>query len=145
VNPATETTEPGLVGIRGWLILPAIYLIGGGLSAALRLIVCLAQFPDVADTGYRGPFALQVLLLLGYLIFLIYAASRFFAKKRNAPSAMVGFWIAGVVADGLIRMIGVAAAAKEFEMEPLFGLIINATIWIIYFRVSKRVKATFVN
>lgn len=143
-NSAAESVDPRLAGIRGWLILPAIYLVGAAIATAVRLFGWLAQFSGVTGAGYAGPFALQILVLLGYLVITLYAASRFFAKKRNAPSAMIGFWIAVVVADGLIRVIGLAAGAEEFRVEPLLGNFINAAIWIAYFRLSKRVKATFV-
>jgi len=63
------------------------------------------------------------------------------SKMNTKP----GFFIAAIVANGLIRLIDLAAGAEEFEIELLLGQIINAGIWISYFRVSKRVKATFVN
>ena len=65
LDSATETPDPQLVGIRGWLILQAIYLVGAGIIHTVTLIALLAQFFDAADAGYGGPFALQILVQLG--------------------------------------------------------------------------------
>ena len=144
-NSAAQSVDPRLAGIRGWLILPAIYLVLATITTAVGLIESLGVFSSVADAGYRGLFALlEWLVLLAYLVVILYAATRFFSKKRNAPSAMIGFWIAAVVGDALINVIELAAGAEEFPVERLLGGIINAAIWISYFRLSKRVKATFV-
>ena len=145
-NSAAERVDPRLVGIRGWLILQAIYLIGAPIANTPGLIALLAQSSDAADAGYGGPNTLQILVLLGCLVVNLYAAIRFFLKKKNAPSAMIGFWIASVVTFGLLRVIAVVGwGAEDFKIDTLLGLIFAAAIWIHYFRVSKRVKVTFVN
>ena len=138
--------DPRLTGIRGWLILQAIYLVGAAIITAAGLINGLGVFfRGVAGGDHRGLAVLQWFVLLGYLVVVLYAATRFFPKKKTAPSAMIGFWIAVPVADGLIRVINLAAGDKEFAVARLLGEGIMSAIWISYIRRSKRVKATFVN
>jgi hypothetical protein len=140
--------DPQLAGIGGWLILPAIGLVLGAIVSVVSLIASLLLFSDVADAGYGGLYALEILVELGLLIFLIYAATRFFGKRRNAPSTVIALMIAGIVASGLLLVIELGAGAEEFAIESgkvLVRGVIGAAIWIPYFRVSKRVKATFVH
>ncbi len=144
-NPAADRGDPRLVGVKGWLIVPAIYLLLGATNSGLRVILSFVQFSAGASAGYPELHALSILVELGFLVFLLYAATRFFRKKRNAPSAMIGVMIAGVVVNAILQMIDVGAGAQEFAVEPLLGHIISAVIWISYFRVSRRVRATFLN
>jgi hypothetical protein len=150
----TESTEgratavdPKLVGIGGWLILPAIGFVLGPIVGVVSLIAAFALFSDVANAGYGGIYTLELLVEVGLLIFLVYAATRFFGKKSNAPSTIIALLITTLVASGLLIMIELGAGAEQFAIESgkqLVRGIIGAAIWIPYFRVSKRVKTTFV-
>lgn len=140
--------DPKLVGIGGWLILTAIGFVLGTIIGVVGLIIALSLFSDVADAGYGGLYALELLVDLGLLAFMIYVATRFFGKKSNAPSTIIALLIASVVTSGLLLLIELGAGAEVFAIESgkhLVQSIISAAIWIPYFRKSKRVKATFVN
>jgi hypothetical protein len=83
------------------------------------------------------------------LAFLVRASVRFFRKKRNAPAAVIATLVAQVVVHGLIlALLLVAFGGDELNMERLLtifaGNVLAAAVWIPYFRVSKRVKRTFV-
>ncbi len=134
--------------IGGWLVLPAIGLVLGPIISVVSLIAAMALFSDVEASGYGGIYQLELLVQLGLLAFLIYAAMRFFGKKSNAPSTIITLLIASLVASAGLLVIELSAGAEEFAIESgkqLVRDVIWAAIWIPYFRVSKRVKATFVN
>ena len=96
---------------------------------------------------YLGTVAANFLIDTGIAVFLVYAAFRFFKKKRNTPATMIAFMITGIVANAVL--MGINAAG---DMEPLVVIcgkalaegVVGAAIWIPYFLVSKRVRRTFV-
>ncbi len=140
--------DPGLVGIGGWLALPAIGLVLGPLVQFGFLILALTQFSEVERAGYGGVYSLELLVNAGLLAFFIYVGTRFFRKKRDAPSAFIAYMLATLVSGGALLAIESGLGAEAFAIEngkELARNIIVAAIWISYFRVSKRVKMTFVN
>lgn len=142
------SADPKLVGIGGWLVLPAIGFVLGPIIGVVSLIVALGLFSDVADAGYGGIYALELVVQVGLLAFLIYAAILFFGKKSNAPSTIITLMIVSLIASGVLLVIEIGAGAETFAIESGKQLVrsaIGAAIWIPYFRVSKRVNATFVN
>ena len=144
----SEAPEPQFVGIGGWLILPAIGLVLGPIIGVVGLITGLALYTDVEAAGYGGVYALEILVQIALLAFLIYTATRFFGKKRNAPAYCITLFVLGVAASFILLVIELGAGAEVFAIESGKALAqgtISAAIWIPYFRVSKRVKATFVN
>ncbi|MGD0183713.1 MAG: DUF2569 domain-containing protein [Roseiarcus sp.] len=134
--------------MAGWLALPAIGLVLGPIVAVVFLIAGLRLFSDAEHAGYGGVYALELLVQVGMLAFITYAAMRFFGKKRDAPSTIIALLIAGLVSNGVLLLVELGAGAEVFAIESgkqLVRDIVGAAIWIPYFRVSKRVKMTFVN
>jgi len=132
--------------IGGWLFFPAIGLILGGILSVVGLVTSLGVASNL-PSRYQGIFALNLLFDVGLTAFLIYAAVRFFGKKRNAPTIMIALMIAGVAVNGFLLAINIGAHAEPFAIEcgkALAKGIIGAIIWIPYFLVSKRVKRTFI-
>lgn len=146
---ATEPgADPRLVGISGWLVLPAIGFVLGPIIGVVMFLVALSLYSDVQAAGYGGLYSFELLVELGLLVFLIYAAVKFFGKKREAPSIIIALLTATVVATGVLLVIELGAGAEGFAVESgkqLVRGVIGAAIWIPYFKRSKRVKATFVN
>lgn len=145
---AVQAVDRQIAGIGGWLILPAIGFVLGPIVGAASLVLAVTLFSGVRASGYGGLYAVEVLLELGLLVFNVYAAIRFFGKKSNAPSLAISLMIATVVVSGLLLMIELGAGAEAFAIESAKQLargVVMAAIWIPYFRVSRRVKATFVN
>lgn len=142
------TLEPQPAGIGGWLILPAIGFVLGSLFGLVSLIVGVSQFSQVAAAGYGGLYVVEILVHLGLWVFQLYAAMLFFGKKREAPATIIALLFTNVVASGLLLALEVSQGAGGFAVESVKQLArtgIGAAIWIPYFRVSKRVKATFMN
>ncbi len=139
---------PQLSGIGGWLVLPAVGMVLGVIVGVGSLILGLVLFSDVEMAGYGGIYALELIVSLGFLVFVIYAATRFFGKRKDARSIIIKLAVASIVASGVLLVIELSAGAETFAIESGKALVrdaISAGIWIPYFRVSKRVKATFVN
>ena len=112
----------------------------------IGIFVSLGLASDL-PSRYQGIFALNLLFDVGLTGFLIYAAVRFFGKRRNAPATMIALMIAGIIVNGLLLAINIGADAEPFAIEcgkALAKGIFGAIIWIRYFLVSKRVKRTFV-
>ena len=146
--PAREGVDPRLVGIGGWLVLPAIGLILAPIIEVVSLIIAIGLFEDVSDAGYGGIFLFNIIVEFGLLILIVYAAICFFGKKAITPTVMITLYVVQVIASGVCLVLALMAEAESFAIEDgkaLFRGLIGAAIWIPYFSVSKRVKATFVN
>lgn len=142
------TVDEKLVGIEGWLVLPAIGFVLGPVIGIIALIAAIGMYSGVARAGYGGIYALELIVIVGILGFMIYAATLFFRKKSNAPRTIITLLVVSLIASGALLLIELGAGAEIFAVETgkqLVRDIISAAIWIPYFRVSKRVKATFVH
>lgn len=132
--------------IGGWLILPAIGLVLGIIIGVVGLIIALSLV-DSLPSRYHGIFALSLFVEFAILVAVVYAATRFFGKRRNTPATMITLYISVIVVHLLLLIVELAANAEPFAIETgkvLIRNVIGAAIWIPYFRVSKRVKETFV-
>lgn len=148
-NGQSLSIEQEPVGIRGWLILPAIGLV---LSLAVTPIGIVAGLVtmDGEYVAYSGP---ALLANAGFYIYLWVAAVRFFKKLSSAPRTLIQFMVARVVASIALFVLGIVVVGLDNELVVIRLLRANnfiaqgiaASIWIPYFRVSKRVKATFVH
>lgn len=143
-----EAVDKNLEGIGGWLILPAIGMVLGPIVGVVGLVFALGLYSRVVQAGYGGVFAVELLVGAVLLAFAIYVAVLFFRKQRKAPRMIIILLAAGLGTDLFLLVVELAASAQVFAAESLKQLVrdmIGAAIWIPYFRVSKRVKATFVN
>lgn len=161
-NGTRGNKEAGPAGIRGWLILPAIGLI---VSAVLGPIGLLAAFgsigvamdPRYVDETYAmyalAYATLYFLVNLGLYLYLTVTLVRFFRKWKEAPISVTRLLIAKVIASMLLFVLGLPLIGMYGEVAMLaliksnnfIAALLAAGIWIPYFQLSKRVKATFVN
>lgn len=142
-----QDIDDKLKGIRGWLILPAIGLILSPIIGVIGLFALLGMYQDIVRLGYGGVYTLELIVLFGLLVFTIYAAIKFFGKKKDAPKIMIILYSVSLVASLVLLGVELLAGPEEFAVETgkqLVRDIVAAAIWIPYFNVSKRVKATFV-
>jgi len=145
--------DPGLAGIRGWLILPAIGMVLSPLLGVIGLFVGLEPLGELVQQGF-GVYAIpRFIVMIGLLIYTCVAAVRFFKKQSSAPGTMIKLLIARAITTLVFFVIGMVVIGGDNEMLVVVLLRSNnfvaqgiaAAIWIPYFRISQRVKATFVN
>ena len=140
-------SEPKPLGIGGWLILPALGLLVGPILIALSLIVFFDDMAIASEIGYGPAHASNIIVEATLLGLMIYAATRFFGKKRNAPAVMIALYAFNVLALILLLIIETLTGAEHYAEASIQGLyrsVPAAIVWISYFQVSERVKATFV-
>ena len=158
----TDNAEP-LKGVRGWLLLFVFALvvapirIGHFLATTHWPIFTTGIWHELTTPGTAayhplwGPLLVfEVIGNLGIIVLAIVTLAYLFRESRFTPVLAIVFmsWGAGF---GLIDFFvadfipAVAAQNDPQSAKELARSIGGAAIWIPYFLVSKRVKATFVN
>ena len=155
---AVEPTAP--VGIRGWLLLPALQAIlvpfvmvvsttiwGRFIGADLWYVL-----PDTVTAGYRTSAQPALLLIVGsqtlLLCWSIVVAILFFRKRSSVPMAYVMFmWAATITGAAVIAYVGLSGLDESFSLPGLAGTVVRdlvvASVWTRYMFKSARVRATF--
>lgn len=145
-----------LEGIGGWLILVAIglvfsplYILGTTAATYLPLLnnPSIAVFME-SHPGLRAMLFFELVTNVIFVLFLLALNYLFFTKRRSFPTYFILFLVvqfvlmAGdlVLAHALLPNLPVSAKGATALMRSLVGM----AIWIPYFIVSKRAKATFV-
>jgi uncharacterized membrane protein len=154
IQPAAPTqatvaapADPRLVGIRGWLILPAIGLVLGSIIGFFALFASLGMFKELSRGGYGGLIAFELICSFGLLAFHIYTAVQFFLKKRAVPKLMIAYYCVALAISLLQVVVAIGAGTPAYAVgtaRQLVSQVVGAAVWVPYFLVSKRVKATFV-
>jgi hypothetical protein len=159
VPPPLPPTEPALA-IGGWLLLVAIGLVLRPIGLVTSLIPMLPTFFDAEiwavltgpDPESRNlPVALLMLVEIAIntalFVFTALAVILFFTRRREAPRWMIvilGGTAAFLVLDTIAASALADATSNPEEIGQLVGACLVALIWVPYFLVSERVKATFV-
>jgi len=133
-------------GIGGWLVLPAIGLIVGPLVTAWFIFVDfkLIDSPTASEPGIYNMLVGEILLNSGVLLFQGYVAIVFFRRKRAAPKLMIALYLLGIIVT-IVDCLMVASALEQTpNVADAVRPAVQAAIWIPYFLLSRRVKATFI-
>ena len=97
--------------------------------------------------GLRS-FTLSFFGFIGQFLLVIYVGSLFLRKKRQLPVTYIIFLLYGVVFVGVDLWLANALMNLPFgydDARSLIRAIVACCIWIPYFRMSERVKRTFVH
>jgi Protein of unknown function (DUF2569) len=161
-NDVTPKVD-GPVGIGGWLILVVIGLVVTPIRLTYLLMTTYVpifrdgSWSQLTTPGMPAYHALWAPVLsfeiVGNMLILVLALVTLFClirKSRKTPKmaiALYGWAAVFVVIDSFVGNLipAVAAQSDPASVKELMRSLIGAAIWIPYFLVSKRVKATFVN
>lgn len=143
--------------LGGWLIL---FSIGIALSPVVLIYTIFiddsfynpAYWPNYMHSGnitYSVFISLQLIFNLILLLFSIVLAVLYFQRRSNVPRLVLIRMLGNLFVTMVIMAIGASVVPGiEYSKEELYDLsklFIGAAIWVPYFLVSKRVKATFLN
>ena len=159
LGPHCTEAEKTYEGIGGWLILVAIALIRAPILFSVTLFrsvfpllrhetwVALTTKDSEAYHPLWAPVIVSELVVnVIFLALAFLALILFFRRKRLFPKFMIGLMLANVIWGILLAFVyrKIPAMAEEslFDVETV-GQIIACAIWIPYFLVSKRARATF--
>lgn len=136
--------------IRGWLYVPAVALVLSLISSLMSVSYTLRLLMDNYSqlTGNsKGMLFFELFAFIGLFLFVLYVAGLFFRKKRELPRRyiqMLLLWLAFVVVDLLLGHRYLEVPYNYESFRPIIRNLVSCLIWIPYFRVSIRVKRTFV-
>lgn len=153
-SPLFTTTED-LEGISGWLILPAIGLV---LSPFVILAtIVTVNIPFLFSSRYQtffeshpafeavGVFELATNVIFVSSVFLLNFL--FFTRRKQLPACMIGYLVLQLCVMTIDLVVVQALSPNANLASGYTGMarsFVAAAIWIPYFLVSRRVKATFV-
>ncbi len=159
--PARAAPENSPSGIGGWLILPALSMVGWPFVAGWIAITWSGfveadawhGFPAIVGGAYAGSAHLVLLLILALAALLTVGAGLttvlFFSKRTSAPRVLVAFtWFSVLLLNAVIVWTGAAGIGEAATASGLGGGflrdILTAGLWTAYLLTSKRVQATFI-
>jgi len=139
-----DLAAPQPLRIGGWLIIPAIGLIGSPIGFILRSFAGLMELrlrqsllPEM-DIDIDSGVWIVWFIDLAMIIALLVVAFLFFSHRRIAVWAIIGLLIAAVLKNTVV-----APALGMWDAVWALHACVQAGIWIPYFLVSRRVKNTF--
>ncbi len=139
-----EKTPIGPVGISGWLLLPAIGILGKPLTV-ISAIWNEYLLSKILQPGYLISASFYVSCAMGGIViaYAMIVAWYFFRRNPVAPKIFVQFLVFGIVTGIASRLIAANYNGSDFDWAGSAGSVIGSGVWILYFLKSKRVKATF--
>jgi hypothetical protein len=147
----TFSTRSDLEGIGGWLILVAIGLAltplrsVSGITTTLNVLYgSRYQLTLSAHPALAGLILFEAITNTVYLAALVTLNFLFYQKKKAFPTGMIVFLSAQVIIT-VFDHLAALHFGSDTSPTAVWGNFAAAAIWIPYYLLSKRVKATFVD
>jgi hypothetical protein len=135
---------PGPVGIGGLLILPAIGLLFGPCMTAFGIFMGFDAIDRRGvDFHLVNVLADDIVLTFCFLLFQVYVAVAFFRRKRAAPKLMVALYLVNIAVNVTSQLMVTSVTEEDLDIAVVARPMLLAALWIPYFLMSRRVKATF--
>jgi len=149
-------------GLGGWLILVGIGVVFGPIKLANHIKIYFQSFQDGSFDllttpgsgyyvpGYKSLFYGEFWINLISLVFGLFLIYLFFSKKALFPKLYIFlavFSLFFIIVDLYLFHL-VFPNEVIFDQETIrdtFAALFVVLIWVPYMRISRRVKATFVN
>ncbi|WP_455207106.1 DUF3857 domain-containing protein [Kaarinaea lacus] len=152
--------DKDLVGIKGWLILPAIGLVLGPLrylkdSANLLDYFNINQWHSLTLPSSEYYHHLWAPLIIGEIVatifmfcFLVLVGILFFKKRSAVPLLYIIYILVSILVlftdhFASMQIPFIAEQAKAGEFSRMISSSLGSLIWVAYFLKSRRVKSTF--
>ncbi len=146
--PLIHPRNDDLMGIGGWLLLPAIGLVANSflwLKAAAEYLQLYSRISSNSHVSWV--VAAMIVRSFLFAAFVMFVAVQFFRRRLIAPRLMIILlWSAPAVAGGGVGALSLALGKSLFSADyvvQLIASIVSASIWTGYFVRSARVKNTF--
>jgi hypothetical protein len=153
---AAKDIDPQLVGLSGWLILPAISLcispfaIAWGLKDLLY-IFSAAQWSVLIEEMSVALLMLIVVEVIANIVMIVlslFLIAMFVTRRRGFPKLFIGFYLFATLFIGADLLVPYLLSMPGMELEAtevgdFIRLVFYTILWSAYFIRSKRVKATF--
>ena len=134
--------------IGGWLIVVAVALVLSAVSVLFfitsEILPAFRAIPFIEVSSWLR-FYLISNLVLNVLLFLyvIVVGVMFFQRRKIVPKLIISLYVLNLLFVVLDRFIFMTASEDQWTFSIISG-VVSALIWIPYFVVSKRARATFV-
>ncbi|GAA0354699.1 hypothetical protein GCM10009092_18740 [Bowmanella denitrificans] len=159
-DPPVKPYQPEVFcssGIGGWLILPMLGLLITPLALVIqsRDLWYLASAKQWAVISQHYDFPMMTLLCVELftnvmlLVGTITVLWLFFKRRQTLPKVYVIYKVAMLLIIGIDLYLTSVLGGPDFAVEAAeitewLSMLVTSLIWISYFLVSKRVKATFI-
>lgn len=150
MHPSSQEAKEPFVysSIGGWLILVAIGLLTSPVSILYWVFAeILPGFRVVplseVSGGLRFYLGLDLVLNFLLLAYVIVVAVLFFQRRRIVPRLIISLYVLNLLFVLLDHFVFMTASGDQWMFGIVSG-VVSALIWIPYFLISKRVRATFV-
>lgn len=136
--------ENPLVGIRGWLILPAIGTALAPIACTMAIIENVEIYEPTLPDAAKTLIAVDIIILASLTIGWVVAIFALFQHRAFYPRLFIILLIGNIV-QLLVAMALIARAGGTLSGMgmDLLRTVLPAVLWTSYMMLSKRVAATF--